>query len=226
MRGRSSIPIVAVAGVLVAALAMAADVVTIEDWSSAPIGHKGVPPEWAKQGWGSPAYDFTVAEVDGRKALHMKSDADSSNVNKDIRGTVRLSETPILEWDWKVAALPKGADARRAETDDEAAQLYVVWPRFPQAVRSQIIGYIWDSTAPVGTVFKSKKSGTVTYIVVRSGPKDLGKWVTERRNVREDFKRVYGEEPEDPGGISIGIDSDDVKGTAESYMGRIQFRKP
>ena len=122
--------------------------------------------------------------------------------------------------------MPKGADARHAATDDEAAQLYVVWPRFPQAVRSQIIGYIWDTTAPVGSVFKSQKSGTVTYVVVRSGTADLGKWVTERRDVREDYKRIYGEEPTDPGGISFGIDSDDVKGTAESYMGRIAFRKP
>jgi hypothetical protein len=76
-------------------------------------------------------------------------------------------------------------------------------------------------------VFKSQKSGTVTYVVIRSGPADLGKWLTERRDVREDFKRIYGEDPsDDPGGVSFGIDSDDVKGTAEAYMGRIAFRKP
>ena len=226
MRSRSSIRIVTAASALVATLVLAADDVVIEDWSAAPVGHKGVPPEWAKQGWGNPAYDFTVVEADGQRALHLKSAGDSSNINKELRGTVRLADTPILEWTWKVVALPKGADARRAETDDEAAQFYVVWPRFPQAVRSQIIGYIWDTTAPAGSIFKSKKSGTVTYVVVRSGPKDLGKWVTERRNVREDFKRIYGEEPEDPGGVSIGIDSDDVKGTAEAFVGRIQFRRP
>ena len=227
MRHGLGIRIGALAGLLlVAALALAADVVVVEDWSAAPLGHVGVPPGWAKQGWGSPAYDFTVVEQDGRRALHMKSAGDSSNINKDIRGTVHLAETPVLEWTWKVGALPRGADARRAETDDEAAQIYVVWPRFPQAVRSQIIGYIWDTTAPVGSTFKSQKSGTVTYVVVRSGRADVGKWMTERRNVREDFKRIYGEEPEDPGGVSIGIDSDDVKGTAESFMGQIQFRKP
>jgi len=44
--------------------------------------------------------------------------------------------------------------------------------------------------------------------------------------VREDFRGIYGEAPEDPGGIAIGIDSDDVKGTAESFIGRIAFRKP
>jgi hypothetical protein len=226
MKGRSSIWMAIMAGALVAALASAAAELVIEDWSAAPVGHRGIPPEWAKQGWGEPAYDFTVVEVDGRHVLHMKSAGDSSNVNKDLRGTVRLADTPTLEWTWKAVSLPKGADARRAETDDEALQLYVVWPRFPQAVRSQIIGYIWDSTAPVGSIFKSRRSGTVTYVVVRSGPKDLGKWVTERRNVREDFKRIYGEEPEDPGGIAIGIDSDDVKGTAEAFVGRIAFRKP
>jgi hypothetical protein len=226
MKGRSSIRIAIVASALVAALASAADEVVIEDWSAAPVGHRGIPPEWARQGWGNPAYDFTIVEADGRRALHMKSAADSSNVNKDLRGTVRLADTPILEWTWKAVALPKGADARRAETDDEALQLYVVWPRFPQAIRSQIIGYIWDSTAPVGSIFRSRRSGTVTYVVVRSGPKDLGKWVTERRNVREDFKRIYGEELDDPGGLAIGIDSDDVKGTAEAFVGRIVFRRP
>ena len=226
MNGGMGIWVGAFASLLVAALALAADTMVVEDWSEAPVGHQGVPPGWAKQGWGHPAYDFTVGEADGRRVLHMKSAGDSSNINKDIRGMVHLAETPVLEWTWKVTALPKGADARRAETDDEAAQLYVVWPKFPQAVRSQIIGYIWDSTAPVGSIFKSKKTGTVTYVVVRSGPKDLGKWVTERRNVLEDFKRIYGGELEDPGGVSIGIDSDDVKGTAETFVGPIQFRKP
>jgi len=139
---------------------------------------------------------------------------------------VRLSATPILEWTWKVTVLPKGADGRRAATDDQAGQIYVVWPRFPQAVRSQIIGYTWDTTAPAGSIFKSQKTGTVTYVVVRSGPSELGKWLTEQRDVRADFKRIYGEEPEDPGAISIGIDSDDVKSTAEAFFGRILFRAP
>src|SRR5262245_51179923 len=196
---RSGVRMMALAGVLVAAVALAADVV-VEDWSAAPVGAKGIPPGWRKQDWGSPTYDFTVVEQDGQRVVHLKSAGDSSNVNKDIRGKVRLTETPILEWTWKAVVLPKGADARRAATDDQAAQFYVVWPRFPESLRSRIIGYIWDTTAPAGAVFKSEKNATVTYVVVRSGPADLGKWITERRDLREDFKRIYGEEPADPGG--------------------------
>ena len=93
-------------------------------------------------------------------------------------------------------------------------------------MRSRIIGYIWDTTAPAGSIVKSQKTGTVTYVVMRSGPAELGQWLTERRNVREDFKEIYGEEPDDPAIVSIGIDSDDVNGTAESYMGAILFKNP
>jgi hypothetical protein len=218
--------IAALGVLLVAATALAADVFVVEDWSAVPVGTKGVPPGWQKQDWGSPRYDFTVVEQDGRRAVHLKSAGDGSTISKEIRGKVRLAETPILEWTWKVVVLPKGADARNPATDDEAAQIYVVWPHFPQAVRSRIIGYIWDTTAPVGTIVKSQKTGTVTYVVVRSGSADVGKWLTERRNVREDYRRILGEEPEDPGAVSFGIDSNDVKGTAESYMGPILFRKP
>jgi hypothetical protein len=68
----------------------------------------------------------------------------------------------------------------------------------PEAVRSRIIGYVWDSTEPVGTICKSEKTGTVTYIVLRSGTAEFGKWITERRNVAEDFKKVYGDDRRRP----------------------------
>ena len=125
-----------------------------------------------------------------------------------------------------MVTLPAKGDSRKKDTDDQAAQIYVGWPRFPEAVRSRIIGYVWDTTAPVGTIVKSEKTGTITYVVVRSGKDDLGKWVTERRNVAEDFRKIYGETPEGPGGLSVAIDSNDTKSSAESYIGPILFRKP
>ena len=94
-------------------------------------------------------------------------------------------------------------------------------------MRSRIIAYIWDTTAPVGSIFKSEKTGTVTYVVVRSGSSDLGRWITERRNVFEDFKKIYGDGPsEDAGVISVLIDSNDTRSSAESFVGEILFRKP
>jgi hypothetical protein len=90
-------------------------------------------------------------------------------------------------------------------------------------VRSRIIGYVWDSTAPAGTICKSQKTPTVTYVVLRSGSNELGKWITERRNVFEDFLKIYGEAPDKPTGLSLGIDSDDTGSSAESFIGPTVF---
>jgi len=197
----------------------------VQDWSKVPVGTKGVPTGWRTQNWGSPKYDFEVVNDGSARVLRLRSDGDSSTINKEIK--VDCSDYPVLEWSWKVTKLPKGADARKKATDDEAAQVYVTFPRFPAAVRSRVIGYIWDTTAPAGATFKSEKTGLVTYIVVRSGEADLGKWITEIRNVCEDYKRIYGEAPgEKMEALSLGIDSDDTKSTAEAFFGEIFFRKP
>jgi hypothetical protein len=210
--------------VSVVSAAWAADQVVVEDWSQA--GAKGIAPGWKGQNWGSPKYDFTIVQDDGRKALHMKSANDGSTISKEVKGKVDLKATPVLEWSWKAVVLPKGGDSRKKATDDQAAQIFVVWPRFPEAVRSRIIGYVWDTTAPVGTIVRSEKTGTVTYVVLRSGTAELGKWVKESRNVAEDFRKIYGEEPEAPSAVSVSIDSNDTSSVAESFMGPILFKKP
>jgi len=207
--------------------AWAADVVIVEDWTKPKLGAKGIPDGWKSgQMWGLPKHDFTIVENEGHRALHLRSEGDSSMITKELDGTVNLKSTPVLEWRWMAVTLPKRADARSRQTDDQAAQLYVVWPRFPQEFRSRIIGYIWDTQAPEGLVVKSQKALTVTYIVVRSGPAELGKWLTERRNVVEDYKKLYGEPPDKPGALSIAIDSDDTNSSAESFFGPIVFTKP
>jgi hypothetical protein len=211
---------------LLVATTVSADAqVVVENWSALPIGSQGVPAGWKEQTWGSPKNDFTVVARDGQHALQMRSANDGSTVSKEIGGKVSLKDTPILEWTWKVTTLPREGNSCRKATDDQAAQVFVTWPRFPQAVRSQIIGYVWDTTQPVGTICKSEKTGTVTYVVVRSGAAELGTWITERRNVAEDFKRIYGSEPEPPAVLSIAIDSNDTRSTAESFIGPLLFRR-
>jgi len=199
--------------------------IPVEDWSKQPEGKTGIPDGWKGQSWGSPKYDFRIVTQGGRKVLHLKSGNDSSTISKELK--VDVKRHPILQWSWQVVTLPKGGDARKSATDDQAAQLYVTFPRFPSQVRSRIISYLWDTTAPVGGVFKSEKTGLVTYVVVRSGPADLGKWLTESRNVLEDYQKIYGEAPgEEVGAISISIDSNDTRSSAESYFGELLFRKP
>ena len=221
-------PIALIAALVLAAPSLAAaqgTPVLIEDWSKQPVGKTGIPNGWQGQNWGSPKYDFVI-EADGQaRVLHMKSQNDGSTINKELK--LDLKPTCVLQWRWKAVILPKGGDSRKKETDDQAVQIYVTFPRFPQAVRSRIIGYVWDTTAPAGTIVGSQKAGTVTYVIVRSGAEGLGKWFTESRNVCDDYKSIYGEELAEPAGaVSVAIDSNDTKSAAESYVGEILFKKP
>ena len=217
--------VLAVAFVVIAT-AWAADRVVVEAWRSYPLATRGIPGEWKEQTWGKPAYDLEIVSDDGQPVLHLRSKGETSAIIRDLKASVDLKETPIIEWRWKVITLPTGGNACQKSTDDEAAQVYVAWVRSPEAVRSRIIGYVWDSTAPAGTICKSQKTATVTYVVLRSGADELGKWITERRNVVEDFRRIYGEAPDKPTALSLAIDSDDTGSSAESFIGATVFTRP
>jgi Protein of unknown function (DUF3047) len=210
----------------VVATAWAADGVVVEDWRSHPPGTRGIPGNWKGQSWGQPTYDLEIVPDNGQPVLRLRSKDGNSTISRDFRVKVDLAETPILEWSWKVITIPTGGNGCQKSTDDQAAQVYVAWLRSPESVRSRIIGYVWDSTAPAGTICKSQKTSIVTYVVVRSGSDELGKWITERRNVVEDFRRIYGEAPDNPSALSLSIDSDDTRSSAESFIGPLVFTRP
>ena len=197
----------------------------VEDWSRQPQGRTGIPEGWQGQSWGSPQNDFAAVADGTDTVLRMRSRGVYSTISKEV--AVDVAKYPLLVWRWKVVTLPAGGDCRRKATDDEAAQIYITFPRSPATFRSRIIGYVWDTTAPVGTIAKSGRTSLVTYVVVRSGGAEMGRWLTETRNVYDDFKRIYGEAPTDPvGAVSVAIDSNDTRSSAESYVGAISFRKP
>jgi hypothetical protein len=212
-------------GIAVAAPAPAGDaqISAVENWSQQREGATGIPDGWQGQSWGSPKYDFTVVSDGGRRALHLRSQSDNSAITREV--AVDVKRFPLLVWRWKVVTLPVGGDSRRRDRDDQAAQVYVAFPRFPTAARSRIIGYVWDTTAPIGAIVKSQSSGVVTYIVVRSGAVDLGRWIEETRDVYDDYRKIYGEVPaEEARAVSVAIDSNDTHSAAESYIGDILFR--
>jgi DUF3047 family protein len=200
-----------------------AEVIVVEDWAQQAVGAAGIPSGWSSYATvgGRPAYDFTVTEEDGRRALRLKSHDEHSTITKKIQ--VDLRATPILEWTWKIVKLPEGADIRKRETSDLTGHIFVAWPRFPALVRTRLIGYAWDTIAPAQSVHKSQKTGAVTFFIVRSGPQELNRWLTERRNVYEDYRKVFGEDPENPQAVVVSIDTNDTHSRAEALIGRIVF---
>ncbi|MCC6501936.1 MAG: DUF3047 domain-containing protein [Deltaproteobacteria bacterium] len=180
------------------------------------------PKGWTVKEWRGKA-DIGVVKTQFGNAIHMKSAGTSSAVYKEI--SFDLREFPHLNWRWKAVKLPRGADVRKKTTDDQAVQVYVVFPRWPEQVNSRLVGYIWDSSAPEGLAIRSAKSKNTRYIVLKSGGEGLGSWFQEKRNVYDDYRALFNEEPPKAGSVSIMIDSDDTKSTAEAFVSDIYFSK-
>jgi len=165
--------------------------------------------------------------------VHMQSDARSGfGIERPLR--VDLREYPYLNWTWRAVQLPKGGDVRRSATDDQALQIYVVLPAtgYPEKLNTPILTYIWDNEAPKGLSVRSPKIllRKIRYLVVRNKTDQLGQWYTEKRNVYEDYKRIFhdvdGGEPRGAThGVRFYINSQNTKSQAEGYIGEVYFSK-
>ena len=191
--------------------------VVVADFSSG-VDENGVPAGWQLKERSGKA-DFSIIKESGIHALHLRSEDTSYALQKSVN--VDPHTYPLLSWKWKVTQLPEGGDFRISETDDQAAQLFVAFSN------RKVIAYIWDSNAPQGLVEDACELPFVTIkaIVVRSGPRETGRWISETRNVHDDYVKLFGHEPPNIGGIRIQINSQHTETSGESFFADVVFRK-
>ena len=185
---------------------------------------EGVPLGWQlKEFTGRAAVD--LVRDDGQVALRLRSDRSSFAIYRDV--VVDLTKTPRLAWTWKVQRLPRDGDVRARATDDQAAQVYVIFPRWPDPLgQSDVLGYVWDSRAPVDTRVTSPKAANVRVIVIESGKENLGTWRRVLRHVAEDYAAVFGRKAPRVGKIALMVDSNDTRSDAETLFGELTFLPP
>jgi len=170
------------------------------------------------------------------------SEASSSGLTREIKIDPR--DYPIIQWRWKVANVYKNGDVSKKEGDDYPARIYItfeydagkvgilekatyeaarlLYGRYPPI---GAINYIWESRAPKGTIVPNPYTDRVRMVVTESGAERLNTWVTEERNLLEDYKAAFGEEPSLISGVAIMTDTDNTKETATAYYGDILFKK-
>jgi len=155
--------------------------------------------------------------------LKLSSKKTSFGLKKDLKASIK--DYPYIHWSWQARNLPKGGDFRKKETDDQAGQLYVLFPRFPAKVNTLMLGYLWENETPKGTSGTSTAWSKLRCIVLRDKTDPLGVWYNESRNVYEDFKKLFNEEPPELGGVAIYINSQHTGSEAEILYGPIFFTK-
>ena len=214
------------------------------------VGHFSVATEGAvwPDGWAPLTFKkidrHTIYELvkDGPvSVVKAVSEASASGMTKAV--AIDPREYPIVRWRWKVENLLQKGNVHRKDGDDYPARLYITFAYEPakvsfgrklkyQAGRALFgdipigaLNYIWDGKSPVGTVVDNAFTDFAKMIVVESGPQRIGTWVEEERNVYEDYRAAFGEEPPEISGVAIMSDTDNTKERAVAYYGDIVFFK-
>jgi hypothetical protein len=155
--------------------------------------------------------------------LKLSSTKSSFGLKKDLKASVK--EFPYIHWFWQARTLPKGGDFRKGKTDDQAGQLYLLFPRFRAMADTLMVGYLWENEAPRGTSGTSTAWSKLRCIVLRDKTDTLGTWYKESRNIYEDYKRLFGEEPPNLTAVAVYINSQHTGSEAEILYGPIYFTR-
>lgn len=214
----------------------------VAKFSNAAVGD-GVPDGWKPLTFKKVPMQtkYEVVKEGDVNVIKATSEASASGLTKAVKIDPR--EYPIVRWRWKVENLLKGSDVSRKNGDDYPARLYVTFEYDPdkvglsrklkykagRAIFGDIpiaaLNYIWETKTPVGTIVENAFTDFAQMIVVESGPQKVGMWIDEERNIYEDYKQAFGEEPPMINGVAIMSDTDNTQERATAYYGDITFIK-
>jgi len=183
---------------------------------------------------------YRVAEVEGARALEADAREGGSGLSRKIR--IDPQRHAVLEWRWRVPADPETrfeissassplarlslafhGDADKLDLDDRT-KLRLAMILTANGLPYASLVYVWMREVPAETVIRSPYTDRVRMIVVESGVQRAGQWIEVRRNVLEDYRRAYGEDPDDIVSIGLMTDPGDDWSRRRTFYGDIIFR--
>ena len=147
---------------------------------------------------------------------------------------------PILRWRWRAENIIQKGDEMKKAGDDYAARIYVnfrydpekasLWERTQYGLAHAIYGqyppkaalnYIWANKIERGKAVDSAYTSRAKLIAVESGRERIGTWVSEERNIYQDYINYFAEQPPDVAAIAIMTDTDNTGEDAVAYYADI-----
>ena len=164
---------------------------------------------------------YALQNKDGKIVLHADSSAAASGLYREVK--IDLDKTPILNWTWQVGNILTGNDEHTHAGDDYSARIYVVFSGGLAFWRTRAINYVWSNKQPVGSSWPNAFTGNARMVAVESGSGRINHWMSERRDVRADYRRLFGEEPGPVDAVAIMTDTDNTGAAATAWYGDIWF---
>jgi hypothetical protein len=202
----------------------------------------GVPQGW--QPWTFTRFkrptEYRLIDMDGRTVIRARASNSASGLVHPV--DIDPKEYPFLHWHWKVDELIAKADNTKRATEDAPVRLVVSFdgdldklPMDEQVFYGNVklisgqqlpyatLMYIWENRVARGNIIPNAHTSRIKMLVAESGREKLGSWQEVTRNVYNDYKRAFGEEPGRITSIGIMTDTDNTGENAYAYYGDIQF---
>ncbi|MGB5259035.1 MAG: DUF3047 domain-containing protein [Gammaproteobacteria bacterium] len=184
--------------------------------------------------------DYSLVKADNTVVVKAVSNQSASGLTRAV--SIAPARYPVIQWQWKVDNILQKGDVTSKDGDDYAARIYITFALDPeragylerlkheaarvifgQDVPYRAISYIWASNTPAGAMVANPYTDRVMMIAVEGGDEKAGQWVTEKRNIQEDYKQAFGAEPAMISGIAIMTDTDNTRESAIAWYGDIIF---
>lgn len=184
---------------------------------------------------------YALARKDGTTVVKATSNGGAAGLIH--RQAISPEQYPVIEWRWNVERVLPKDDEQSKSGDDYPARLYITFDYdeddlgfFDRMklkgmkalgydnIPLRALSYVWASHSPVGEVYDNPYTDWVQMLPVESGEKKAGTWTSERRNVLEDYRAAFGEDPPPISGVAIMTDTDNTGTSATAYYGDIVFK--
>ncbi len=188
---------------------------------------------------------FSIVANEGKTVLRIDSADSAGSIGIALSTAGRAVASSTLIWRWKVDRVLDSANLSEKRGDDFAARVYVFFDVPLQSLsffgRSKIrlaraitgsdvptaaLCYVWDNQHNVGHTAWSAYTTRVRMIVLQSGPRRVGQWVSEARNVAADFREAFGVDAPAVTGVAIGNDTDNTHDRVTTWFGDISLGAP
>lgn len=186
--------------------------------------------------------EYKLIDTEGRTAVQANAASSASGLAHKLDLDPR--EYPLLSWQWKVDELIKTADNTTKHLEDSPVRVVVsfagdidslplgdrmFFDNVRLLTRQQLpyatLMYIWENRAPRDAVLPNLHTSRIKMIVAESGRDKLGSWQDITRNVVEDYRRAFNEEPGRITAIAVMTDTDNTGEMAHAWYGDIVFRR-
>jgi hypothetical protein len=178
-----------------------------------------------------PPTRFDVVEDEGQRSLRIASDGSYGNLVHELPAFARPR---TLQWRWRLDEGITGADLKSRATDDAAVKVCVLFDlpdeRLPFVERQLVrmaraasgqklpgatLCYVWAPLAGRDELIVNAYTRRMRWLVLQGRGSPLAQWRSERRDLRTDFLRAFGNESAEMPPVQavlVGADADNTGG--------------